>query len=211
MILADHEYRTSGQAAKFLGHSMSEFKRRLALGYYPPDKISVKGWRLYKPASLERFKRERGSPFLESYTPPTSSPPAVDPKSSGEAPTLPTVHPTNGYDAATAKIVMTEFNNGKNPADVVVEHGVHPLQVRAIHQVWAELRGLITLTSEQVDRINALKLDGEFPVETGEQLVKNLEEMERKESPVCVQQACRGAVEAHAAEDIAKVAKKGKK
>lgn len=141
------------RAAQYLGISLPVFRRRVKEGKYPPTRINEKGWRYYSIQALDRFKEEDTD--KAKLKPPPPAPSAV-------------------FDVDTSTRVFSALNAGKNPADVVAELQVHAYQVRAIYAVWVELRGCMSLSKEQVDRLNLLPIE-RFPIMDSEDLVKSLE------------------------------------
>ena len=78
------------------------------------------------------------------------------------------------YTGDDASVVFKALREGKTLDDIVVDHSVHPLVVKAAAEAFAQLRGGFFVSSESSRDLEKLPIDGEFPVQTGTQLVEML-------------------------------------
>ena len=121
----DKKLLNSGAAARVLGVSLSEFKKRARDGRYPATWINENGWRYYSEEDLKKFK--------DVHTVNETS--AVNRGMSGAD--------VSSYDLPTSTKVITALNQGRNPAEIAGEMNVHALHVQAILKVWQNLIGAI--------------------------------------------------------------------
>lgn len=171
MELNDDTLLTRGQLAQKLGVSFQEVNRRLRVGSLKPHMKRGKE-PLFHVGQLEEQRMlsrkrsaEPGKEVQIDYT---------------------------GKDAST---VFKALRDGKTLDEIVVEHAVHPLIVKAASDAFAQLRGGFFVSSDSARALEKLPIDGEFPVQTGEQLIEMLstaleeaacEECQKKTRKVCL-------------------------
>lgn len=162
---------TRGQLALKLGVSYQEIARRLRVGSLKPHMKRGKeplfhSGQLEEQRMLSRKRTaEPGKEIPIDYT---------------------------GKDAST---VFKALREGKTLDEIVIEYGVHPLIVKAASDAFAQLRGGFFVSSDSARALERLPIDGEFPVQTGEQLIELLraaleeaacEECQKKTRKVCL-------------------------
>lgn len=79
------------------------------------------------------------------------------------------------YTPDDASKMFAALKANKSVEDCVIELKIHPRAAMAIKRAWDDVRGQVTFTREQLDKIEKLGLDGEFPIEAPEQLMSVLE------------------------------------
>lgn len=126
-----------------LGVSLSEIRRRDAIGQIRAVKRTSQGWWLYHPADVERL---RGRNPVSPLTRKSSS---------------------TDYTAEDASKVFDALDAGKTLVQCVKECMVLPEVVERIAVAYARLTGAVLLTKASMDVINELPLEGSFPL-TGE-------------------------------------------
>lgn len=162
---------TRGQLAQKLGVSFQEVNRRLRVGSLKPYLKRGKE-PLFHTGQLEEqrmlSRKRTAEPGKEAV---------VD---------------FTGKDAAT---VFKALREGKALDDIVIEHAVHPLIVKAASEAFAQLRGSLFLSAEFLRELEKLPIDGEFPVTSSEALAVMLRdalvegacgECKRKTRKVCL-------------------------
>ncbi len=169
------------KAAKFLGISLSEFKRREKAGIYRPTLVDDRGWHMYAVDDLNRVRKGDARKKTVPRKPPVGAEPEhTTPKYPGRG----TV-----YEPEVAAKVFTELDNGMTARDIVKILKVHPDVVYAIYEAWTKLGAIggggFHLTRVILDAINELPLLGILPVLTGEELLACLRETALA-NPLCV-------------------------
>ena len=90
----------------------------------------------------------------------------------------PTTSPTveevqyNGEDAA---VVFSCLDENMTLPHIVVHHKIHPDAVMAAARAYQRMQGGLMLSGSFVSRLEKLPLDGEFPVQTENQLLEMLQ------------------------------------
>ena len=75
------------------------------------------------------------------------------------------------YLASDAKRVFDLLDQDKGLVAIVQETGLHPLVVQSIAIAYAEMGGAIIVSRSNMDKINKLTLDGNFPITNDEDLL----------------------------------------
>lgn len=171
MEVTDDTLLTRGQLAQKLGVSFQEVNRRLRVGALKPylkrgkEPIFHVG-QLEEQRMLSRKRTvEPGREAVVDFT---------------------------GKDAAT---VFKALREGKALDDIVIEHGVHPLIVKAASEAYAQLRGSLFVSAERMRELEKMPIDGEWPIQNDVQLIEMLrgaleesscEKCKRKTRKVCL-------------------------
>lgn len=95
------------------------------------------------------------------------------------------------YDSDDSYRVCHLIAQGKSVSEVLLETKLHPHAVKAILSDYSEISGSLFLNNKQVERINALPLDGNFPVKSGEDVVLLLEGAAKEDCERCGRRAKR--------------------
>jgi hypothetical protein len=156
---------TRGEASRLLGVTLFEIRRRERLGHLKPvAKEPTHGWDLFREsdvkASCNVEPAKRGRPRKvreEDNKAPTmaSSPRAF---ASAERYVM--------DDAAVKAFEM--LTDGDSLIEIVQAVRIHPRKLEQIAKDFARLQGAILLDKAQVDAINKLPVEGDFPLETSE-------------------------------------------
>ena len=128
---------TRFEAADLLGVSVSEIRRREAMGTLPVAKRNAKGWVLFHPEAL-----------------------AIQPRA---IPTL-TRKSIEPYTPEEAARVFDALDEGKSLVQCVRECMVLPAIVELIAIAYDRLTGGMRLSKATMDVINGLSLEGTFPL-----------------------------------------------
>jgi hypothetical protein len=142
-----------------------ETLRRREKDVLPPTVIA--GVNYHERSRLNAYKREQESTKRKSET-------------------------AAGDDAASA---FELFDAGENAAAVVKALHLEPRVVRELHREWANMKGTIVIPREAIERFEdiAIIYDG-TPIETGEQLVRLIAQLEDPECLGCKSRAPRFCV-----------------
>lgn len=133
---------TRDEAAVRLGMSYSEFRRRQKLGEFVPVQKGDKGELLFREADIIMATRIREK-----------------------------VRRDVQYTKAEAASVFAALEAGKNNIQCVIEFTMTPAAVDVLAQQYARMKGGLFLTGEMMEKINALPLDGPFPIEKASDLL----------------------------------------
>lgn len=95
------------------------------------------------------------------------------------------------YTGEEAAVVFRELQAGSSLTNIVVEKMIHPAVVRAASEAFSQLQGCLFLGEDTLRAIEKLPLDGEFPIQTGSQLVEILKEAFREKACIKCQKKTR--------------------
>lgn len=150
------------EAARIVGISVSEFKRREQAGRYTHVDVDRNGYRLYDRAFMESRRGER-----RQLAPPARVPLGVGPSAA----------PASGrYKSDEVARVFAELRKDEDLVRIVETTGIDPDVVESIYLRWISLRtrsGGFHLGGETVQQLAKLPLDG-FPVSTERELLAAL-------------------------------------
>lgn len=149
---------TRYEAADLLGVSVSEIRRREAMGTLPVAKRNAKGWVLFHPESL-----------------------AMQPKA---VPTL-TRKSADPYTPDEAARVFDALDEGKSLVQCVKECLVLPATVELIAAAYARLTGAMFLSKKTMDVVNGLSLEGTFPLRGEDDLLAVLQTAAKDTCKTC--------------------------
>lgn len=187
----EEEYKgllTKPAFAKRLGVGIKELNRRIRTGSLREFKKS-RGALLFHPDQVEEQK-------LLTRTRPNAKKEHLD---------------TVEYSGEEAAVVFRALADGKSLHDIVVGTELHPVVVEAASRAYAKLRNGLFIGGGELAEIEKLPIDGEFPVQSGLQLVDMLraslldnacEECKRKARKVCLACARNLARKGRRTEDV---------
>ncbi len=138
---------TRAEAAARIGISITELRRREASGKLRPRKRDEKGWYLFSPEDVDNQANAVATTLIrKSVEPPPYTPEEVSD-------------------------VFGALEAGKSLIQCVKECGVMPVTVELIAADYARLTGGMYLRKDAMDIINALPLEGAFPLKSDSDLV----------------------------------------
>lgn len=155
-------FLTRSEFAARAGISVSELRRQEALGNIVPARRNRQNQPFYKNSQLQEFLKSRGvktSPLLGDKVVP--------------------------YTSEEASVVFRELEKGQDTIAIVETMKIHPRAVRAIAADYAELKGAIILNPHTIAKINILPLDGNFPLQTEEDVYDVLLTCSREKCVLC--------------------------
>ncbi len=138
---------TRFEVADMLGISVSEVRRREAIGSLPVAKRNSKGWVLFHPEVV-----------------------AMQPKA-----VVLTRKSADAYTPEEAAKVFDALDAGKSLVQCVKECMVLPATVELIASAYARLTGAVFLSKPTMDIVNGLSLEGNFPVKNEAELLAVLQ------------------------------------
>ena len=154
------------QTAKLLKISVTEVRRRQALGRLTVVARGPHNTSLYALSevlaykqSIESFKVGRGRTF----------PPDLMPRATPVAAT--------SFTAEEANMVFAELDAGASPTQCVRKLVLHPDKIEALLLSYERLAGVLIIDKGTVQAINALALDGSFPITRASEVLELLTEM----------------------------------
>lgn len=141
---------TREQAAIALGLSVREVARKQAIGQLRIAKRGPKGIVLYNSDDIERMRLNKNEAIANGAT---------------------AMAPMAAFSTEDADAVFAELEKGASALECVSRCKVHPAKVRAILREYEELTGTLVIGAAVMAKINALPLDGVFPITKGEDLL----------------------------------------
>lgn len=144
----DEPLLTRMEVAQRLGVSQSEIRRREAVGIIKAHKRNAKGWVMFHPDALIG---------QSGTTPPEKR------------------RPNQPYTSDECASIFDALDAGKTLVQCVRECRVLPETVELIAVAYHRLTGSMHLSKETVDTINALPLEGTFPLKDEKALLEVLQ------------------------------------
>lgn len=138
---------TRAEAAARIGISVTELRRREASGKIRPRKRDSNGWHLFSPDDVDN----QANTVATTLT-----------RKSADAP---------AYSPEEVSAVFDALEAGKSLVQCVRECKVMPMTVELIAIDYARLTGSMYVRKEAMDIINALPLEGTFPLKSDSDLV----------------------------------------
>lgn len=175
---------TRGEAARLLGVTIPEIRRRERLGHLKAVDEDAHGWPLYREEDV--------AASCKAPPPKRGRPPKVRPEvvHIGGVPAVVrpdvkvTVEPKERYAMtdATTKAFQRLIDesaarddggfDGDTLLDIVQSLRLHPRIMEAIAVDFARLKGCILLLKPHVDALNRMPVEGDFPLEDAESVLK---------------------------------------
>jgi len=166
-------FLTRGEVAKRLGVTVSEVRRREALGKIKPTGRSPHGWVLYSEQDL--IGQPLGKDVKKRVVRGTEKAPR---------PVL-----NAKFTSEEALQVYRLLRHGKNLIDAVMDTGLHPEVVESIAESYSKMSGGIFLTKAQMEQIEAMPLEGTFPLQGGDELVQVIRDACSETCKACAKRA----------------------
>ena len=186
------------EAARELGISYNEFKRREEKGQYIPEYVNETGRAFYSPtyiASCPGYKMQKRTgqkgPIsrkrIEIHNKKVQQ---WNKTANAPLPPTTTVSRAPMYLPEQAAAVFAELKKGTDLETIVGVVGVYPEHVKILYREWVELKslgGALVLRKEVVEKINALGLPGVYPIKTDDDLLDNLKDIAGgADRPLCM-------------------------
>lgn len=159
---------TKGMVMEALNLNERRFDKMLEEKLLEPcDKHPTRGWHLFSERDVTKLKHilimQQGVPHKESAD-----------------------LQLHDYSLQAAKTVFKALQEGASIVGMIDQLNIHPLAMRAIVRDYAALSESILLSKQQMDIINALPLEGEFPIMNPNALVSLLHDLSvEKKCPKC--------------------------
>lgn len=170
---------TRGEAARNLGVSIAEIRRRERLGHLKPVGQDPHGWPLFREADV--------TASCNAPPPRRGRPPKPQPQVLTVGKEVVAVKPAEtreryGMNEATTAAFQRLIDesgrreddgfDGDTLLDIVQSLRIHPRVMESIAMDYARLKGCILLLKPHVDTLNRMPVEGDFPLEDADAIVK---------------------------------------
>lgn len=170
-------YINRAQLAERLGVSIMEISRRERIGDIKHHhKEGPYGSMMYREEDVAQYATfigvsKRMNPTLKGLPEPTTLDAVSEAGAKDEEPTSIDPRLILNYTAKEAQQVFRMIADNVPLTRVVIQLGIHPAAIRAIVRDYGALDGAIFIPGTIMAQINALPLDGNFPIERGEEML----------------------------------------
>lgn len=155
---------TREDAAKMLGISTREVRRKQEMGQLRVVKRGQRGLVLYDLAEIQELSLRKD--LLESAT-------------------NANVTGIMSFSAEEAKAVFAELRTGVSVLDCIEKLTIHPAKIRSILREYEALASIIILDAETMKAIHKLPLDGLFPITKASTILEILKGVVSQPCAVC--------------------------